>query len=63
MSDRKNAIAAAVILLGAGILFYIMPRIMLWLGDFSPFLAGAFGVISVLAFFMVFWVRSRYQKR
>ncbi len=62
-SDRNNAIAAAVILLGAGLLFYAMPKIMLWIGSFSPMLAGVFGALAVLAFFAVFWLRSRYQRR
>ncbi len=62
-NERNNAIAAAVILLGAGLLFYLMPKIMLWIGSFSPALAGVFGTLAVLAFFGVFWLRSRYQKR
>lgn len=62
-SERKNAIAAAIILVVAGLLFYVMPKIMLWIGAFSPMLAGLFGGLAVLAFFGVFWIRSRYQKR
>jgi positive regulator of sigma E activity len=62
-SNRANIIAAFVIMLGAGLLFYFMPTIMLWIGDFSPALAGVFAVLAVLAFFAVFWLRSRYQKR
>lgn len=59
---RSPAFAAAVILLGAGLLFFLMPRIMLWLGGYSPWLAGAFGTAAVLAFFLVFWLRARYQR-
>ncbi|MBB4063012.1 hypothetical protein [Gellertiella hungarica] len=62
-SNRSNAIAAAVILLGAGLLFYAMPKIMLCIGEFSPILAGIFGAASVLAFFGIFWLRGRYQRR
>lgn len=62
-SERNNAIAAFVILVGAGLLFYAMPKIMLWIGGFSPALAGAFGAAAVLAFFAIFWLRSRYQNR
>lgn len=62
-SERKNAIAAAVILIGAGLLFYVMPKIMLWIGEFSPMLAALFGGLAVIGFFGIFWIRSRYQKR
>ena len=62
-SNRASAIAAAVILAAAGLLFYAMPKIMIWIGGFSPTLAGLFGAASVLAFFGVFWLRSRYQKK
>jgi hypothetical protein len=62
-SNRDSIIAASVIMLGAGVLFYFMPSIMLWIGDFSPALAAVFGVLAVLAFFAVFWIRSRFQKR
>nr|WP_316655831.1 hypothetical protein [uncultured Gellertiella sp.] len=61
--NRNNIIAAFVILFGSGLLFYAMPKIMLWIGSWSPALAGVFGAGSVLAFFLVFWLRSRYQKR
>ncbi len=40
-----------------------MPKIMLWLGDYSPFLAAAFGSVVVLCFFLLFWLRARYQRR
>ncbi len=33
------AIAAAIILVVAGIAFAFLPRLMLWLGNFSPWLA------------------------
>ncbi|MDO1581913.1 hypothetical protein [Rhizobium oryzicola] len=56
-------IAAAIIMAGFMVLFFVMPGIMLWLAKFSPWLAAAFGALAVLAFFMVFWLRARYQKR
>lgn len=62
-SNRTSLIAAALIMLVAGVLLYTMPTIMLWIGSFSPALAGVFGALCVLAFFAVFWIRSRYQKR
>lgn len=67
MTDDKktcsSAIAAGVILLGVGVAFYWLPPIMLWLGAISPYLAAAVGVAFVMAFFAIFWLRGRYQRR
>lgn len=68
MTDRKtdsrsSAIAAAIILLVAGTILYLMPNMILWLGDFSPWLATAFGICVILCFFLIFWLRARYQRR
>ena len=59
---RNNAIAAAVILLAAGAALYFMPKIVLGLGEISPLLGAAAGALIVLAFFLVFWLRSRFKK-
>ena len=59
---RSPAIAAAVIMAGAACVFFLMPKIMLWLGDYSPWLAAAFATVVVLSFFLVFWLRARYQR-
>lgn len=59
---RNNAIAAGVILLVAGAALYFMPAIVLGLGQFSPVLGFAAGVAIVLAFFLLFWLRSRFKK-
>lgn len=56
------AIAAAIILLVVGIGFFVLPRIMLWLGTYSPWLAAGFGTLFVLGFFLIFWLRARYQR-
>ncbi|MEI3852972.1 MULTISPECIES: hypothetical protein [Ensifer] len=61
--EKSPAIAAAIILVVAGLGFFVLPSIMLKLGDISPWLATAFGVIFVLAFFLVFWLRARYQRK
>ncbi|MBO9654824.1 MAG: hypothetical protein J7562_10895 [Agrobacterium tumefaciens] len=61
--DRSPAIAAAAIIIGFGLIFFIMPKIMLWLGEYSPWLAAAFGTVAVLCFFLLFWLRARYQRR
>ena len=61
--EKSPAIAAAIILVVAGLGFFVLPSIMLKLGDISPWLAVAFGVIFVLAFFLLFWLRARYQRK
>jgi hypothetical protein len=66
MMDGKNrnaAIAAAVILLGFGIVGYFLPTIMLAVGNKSPAAAGVVAVLFVAAFFLVFWLRGRSQAR
>jgi hypothetical protein len=59
---KNNAIAAAVILLVAGAALYFMPQVVLGLGEYSPILGAAAGAAIVLAFFLVFWLRSRFKK-
>ncbi len=59
---RSAAIAAGIILLAVGFGFFFLPTLMLWLGTISPWLAGAVGMLFVLAFFLVFWLRGRYQR-
>ncbi|TCL69605.1 hypothetical protein [Rhizobium sp. BK251] len=59
---RSQAIAAAIILACAGLVIYFLPTIVLWFGGFSPWLGSAVGVCLVFAFFMVFWLRARYQR-
>ena len=60
---KSAALAALVILLGTGVVFYFLPRVMIALGDVSPWLAGAFGALLVLGFFLLFWLRARYQRK
>ncbi|OCO98125.1 MULTISPECIES: hypothetical protein [unclassified Ensifer] len=61
--EKSPAIAAAIILVVAGLGFFVLPSIMLKLGDISPWLAAVFGVIFVLGFFLLFWLRARYQRK
>ena len=42
--SRSQATAAAIILLGAGLVIYFLPTIVLWIGNFSPTLGIAVGV-------------------
>ncbi|MFK4825534.1 hypothetical protein ACI0FM_12170 [Paenochrobactrum sp. BZR 588] len=59
---RGPAIAAACIMFGFAFFGYLLPPIMLWLGEYSLVAAAVFAVIFVLAFFGVFWLRARNQK-
>lgn len=66
MAEPKKsnpAIAAAVILIGFGVLAYFVPSIMLMLGERSQIAAIIFPIVFVLGFFAIFWLRARYQKR
>lgn len=60
---KSQAIAAAVILAVAMLVIYFLPTIVLAIGRFSPALGFAVGALLVLAFFGVFWLRARYQRR
>lgn len=61
--DKQAAIAAGVILLCFGLAMGFMPKLVLWIGEFSPLLAAAVGSIILLSFFVIFWLRARYQRR
>ncbi|MDO9415255.1 hypothetical protein [Pararhizobium sp.] len=66
LSEKKPlspAIAAAIILAVVGTGFYFLPDIMISLGNISPWLAAAVGTAFVLGFFLIFWLRARYQRR
>ena len=60
---RSSAIAALAILLGIGIALLVMPKVVLWVGGYSPVLAAALGTLVILSFFLIFWLRARYQRR
>lgn len=62
-SNRNAAIAAAVIMTGFGVFAYFLPTIMLAVGNISPAAAGIIAVLFVAAFFLVFWLRGRSQRR
>jgi hypothetical protein len=62
-SDINAAIAAAVILAVAATGFFVMPGLMMRLSEISPWLSYGLAILFVLAFFAVFWLRGRYQRR
>ncbi len=61
--EKSAAIAAAIILVVVGIGFFVLPSIIVWLGDISPWLAASVGALFVLGFFLIFWLRARHQRR
>tara|TARA_R100001129_G_scaffold169519_1_gene138391 strand:- start:9207 stop:9455 length:249 start_codon:yes stop_codon:yes gene_type:complete len=65
MIDRKSGlsmIAAAAIMIGFGLAFYFMPRMMIAIGEISTIAAALFAAALVGAFFGVFWLRSHFQR-
>lgn len=66
MAEPKKsnpAFAAAAILIGFGLLAYYLPSIMIALGERSHVAAAIFGILFVLSFFGIFWLRSRRQNK
>ena len=61
--SRNAAIAAALILGGFGLAAFYMPTIMIAVGNYSTVAAGIVAVAFVAAFFLVFWLRGRSQRR
>lgn len=62
-STKNAAIAAALILAGFGLVGYFMPQLMIALGGVSPIAGGLLAALFVLAFFGIFWLRGRSQRR
>ncbi|MEQ1944716.1 hypothetical protein ABMA32_20045 [Mesorhizobium sp. VNQ89] len=61
--NRNSAIAAAILLAVFGLGAFYMPTIMLAVGNLSTVAAAFIAVAFVMAFFAVFWLRGRSQKR
>ncbi len=62
-SNRSSAIAALLIVLGFGLVLLGLPKLVLWIGDYSPVLAAIVGTVGIMSFFIVLWLRARYQRR
>lgn len=63
-SETKSAaIAAAVIMSFVASSYFFMPPLLGWLSDISVWLAYIVAALFVLAFFGIFWVRSKFQKK
>ncbi len=61
-NDRSTAIAAGLVLLGFGAVLLGLPTIVLWIGNYSPALAAVVGTVGIMSFFLVLWLRARYQR-
>jgi len=62
--DTRNAlIAAAWIMLLFGLAAYWLPTVMLAVGSVSTVLAGIVAAVFLVAFFAVFWLRARSQRK
>lgn len=62
-SDKSAFIAAALIMAGVAAGLYGLPPLMLKIAAFNQYLAYAVGALFIFSFFLVFWLRARYQKR
>ncbi|MBW8284934.1 MAG: hypothetical protein K0M55_15170 [Rhizobium sp.] len=62
-SNRSAAYAALAIVLGFGLVLLGLPKLVLWIGDYSPVLAAIVGTVGIMSFFIVLWLRARHQKR
>ena len=62
-NNRNALIAAACFLLAFGLVAYFLPTIMIAVGNFSTIAAGAIAILFAAAFFIVFWLRGRSQRR
>lgn len=60
---RNAAIGAGWVLLLFGIAAYNLPTVMLAVGKISTVLAGVVAAIFMVAIFVVFWLRSRSQRK
>ncbi|WP_395450282.1 hypothetical protein ACHMW7_11045 [Aminobacter sp. UC22_36] len=60
---RHAAVAAAWIMIIFGVAAFFLPKVMLAVGNYSTVAAGVVAVLFVLAFFGVFWLRGRNQRR
>lgn len=61
--NRNSAIAAAILLAAFGLGAFYLPTVMIAVGNISTVAAGIIAVLFVAAFFMVFWLRGRSQRR
>ncbi|MDQ2634562.1 MAG: hypothetical protein M3Y78_12580 [Pseudomonadota bacterium] len=61
--NRNSAIAAAILMAIFGLGAFYLPTIMIAVGNISTVAAGIVAVLFVAAFFLVFWLRGRSQRK
>jgi drug/metabolite transporter (DMT)-like permease len=61
-ANRNAAIAAAIFLVGFGLLAFYLPAIMIAVGNVSTIAAAIVAVLFAAIFFVVLWLRSRSQR-
>lgn len=61
--DRGAVIAAALIMAGFGLTAFLLPRIMIAVGDYSTVAGALVAILFVGAFFAIFWLRGRHRNR
>lgn len=62
-SNRNAALAAALILLFFGAFAFFLPTIMLAVADYSMAASIGVAILFLFAFFILFWLRGRFQRR
>lgn len=40
-----------------------VPMLVQWIAQYNEWLAYSVGALTILAFFAVFWLRARYQRK
>jgi drug/metabolite transporter (DMT)-like permease len=61
--NRNSAIAAAILLAVFGVGAFYLPTVMIAVGNLSTIAAALIAILFVAAFFLVFWLRGRSQRR
>ncbi|GJM02760.1 MAG: hypothetical protein DHS20C08_12610 [Rhodomicrobium sp.] len=62
-SPRSAALAAALIMIAVFVALVFVPMLVQWLAQYNEWLAYSVGALTILAFFAVFWLRARYQRK
>ncbi|GAA2884283.1 hypothetical protein GCM10010837_42560 [Aminobacter niigataensis] len=61
--DRNALVASACIMAVFATAPFYLSTVMIAIGNFSTVAAGGFAVLFIAAFFFLFWLRSRSQKK
>ncbi|SJM33752.1 hypothetical protein [Mesorhizobium delmotii] len=61
--DRNALIASACIMAVFATAPLYLSTVTIAIGNFSTGAAGGFAILFVAAFFLLFWLRARYQKK